>query len=72
MESPLHLHTNAGTSVSKQQGYLGEHKFWLDPHGIANVISLRSLEENHKVTYDSDLHAGAFIVHLKDGFRTSI
>lgn len=53
--------------MSKQQGYLGEHKFWLDPHGIANIISLRSLEEKHKVTYDSDLHGGAFIVHLKDG-----
>lgn len=66
-DSPLHLHTNAGTSISKQQGYLGEHLFWLDPHGIANVISLRSLEAKHKVTYDSGLHGGAFIVRTDSG-----
>eukprot|EP00956_Cyclotella_meneghiniana_P000563 scaffold626_cov49-Cyclotella_meneghiniana.AAC.1 len=66
-ESPLHLHTNAGTSVSRQQGSLGDLLFWLDPMGIANVISLRSLEEKHKVTYDSELHGGAFVVHTDEG-----
>ena len=58
-ENPLHLHTNAGTSVSKKQGNLGEHLFWLDTHGIANVILLRSLEARHKVSYDSEHHGGA-------------
>eukprot|EP00956_Cyclotella_meneghiniana_P042120 scaffold248363_cov77-Cyclotella_meneghiniana.AAC.3 len=66
-DTPLHLHTNAGTSVLLQQGYLGEFLFWLDPHGIANVISLRTLEEKHKVTYDSELHGGAFVVHTDEG-----
>lgn len=66
-ESALYLHMYAGTSVSKQQGYLGEHLFWLDPCGIANVVSLRSLEAKHKVTYDSALHGGAFIVHTDSG-----
>jgi hypothetical protein len=66
-EVPLRLHTNAGTSVSKQQGYLGSQKFWLDCGGIANVISLKSLEEKYRVSYDSTIEGGAFVVHTDRG-----
>jgi hypothetical protein len=66
-EVPLRLHTNAGTSVSRQQGYLGKQKFWLDHMGIANVISLKSLKERYRVTYDSSTDGGAFVVHTDNG-----
>jgi hypothetical protein len=66
-EIPLRLHTNAGTSISKQQGYLGSQKFWLDRMGIANVISLKSLEEKYRVTYDSKSSGGSFVVHTANG-----
>jgi hypothetical protein len=64
---PLRLHTNAGTSISRQQGYLGSQKFWLDRIGIANVISLKSLEEKYRVTYDSKASGGCFVVHTPSG-----
>jgi hypothetical protein len=54
-------------SISKQQGYLGSQKFWLDRMGIANVISLKSLEEKYRVTYDSKLSGGSFVVHTQNG-----
>jgi hypothetical protein len=66
-DTALRIHTNAGTSVSKQQGYLGSQKFWLDRFGIANVISLQSLESRYKVSYDSTKNGGAFIVHVPEG-----
>ena len=66
-DKPLRLHTNAGTSISRLQGYLGSHKFWIDPQGIANVISLRSLEKKYRVTYDSAVAGGAFVVHTDRG-----
>jgi hypothetical protein len=62
-EVPLRLHTNAGTSVSKQQGFLGSQKFWLDCMGIANVISLKSLEEKYRVSYDSKTDGGIHCPH---------
>lgn len=66
-EEPLRLHTNAGTSMSEKQGYLGSTLFWLDSMGIANVVSLRSLEARHRVSYDSTKEGGAFVVHTKNG-----
>ena len=62
-KDPLNLHTNAGTSTSRQQGFMGSKKFWLDRMGIANVISLASLEEDHAVSYDSRRDGGSFVVH---------
>lgn len=35
--------------------------------GIANVVSLRSLEEKYRVSYDSLKDGGAFIVHTDEG-----
>jgi hypothetical protein len=66
-ETPLRLHTNAGTSISRQQGYLGSQKFWLDRMGIANMISLKLLEEKYRVTYDSKSGDGSFVVHTPSG-----
>jgi hypothetical protein len=66
-EAPLRLHTNTGTSISKQQGYLGSQKFWLDRMGIANVISLKFLKAKYRVTYDSKSSGGSFVVHTQNG-----
>jgi hypothetical protein len=35
--------------------------------GIANVISLKSLEERYRVTYDSKTKDGSFVVHTDTG-----
>ena len=63
----LTLHTNAGSSHTRMQGYLGSHLFWYDQMGIASVISLRSLEAKYHVKYDSKIRGGAFIAHTPKG-----
>lgn len=67
LATPLVLHTNAGTCSANQQGYLGSTRFWLDRLGIANVISLRTLEKLYRVSYDSRLHQGSFICETPEG-----
>jgi hypothetical protein len=67
VDSPLTLHTNAGKSETNQRGDLGDTTFWLDENGIANVISLRTLESKFKVTYDSTKDAGAFLCETPEG-----
>jgi hypothetical protein len=67
VDEPLRIHTNACSCVTSQQGFLGSQLFWLDRNGIANVISLRSLEMRHRVTYDSTKNGGAFVVHTPEG-----
>ncbi|KAL7534414.1 hypothetical protein ACHAWF_004829, partial [Thalassiosira exigua] len=63
----LNLHTNAGTSCTNKKGHLGSFLFWLDTFGIANVVSLRSLEKRYHVTYDSQKDGGAFTAHTPKG-----
>ncbi len=38
-----------------------------NPDGIANVLSLKSVAEKHRVTYDSWDRDGVFKVHTKNG-----
>ena len=65
--NPLHLHTNAGSSSTSKKGYLGSQLFWLDRMGIANVVSLKSLEERFHVKYDSKTRGGSFICKTPQG-----
>lgn len=64
---PFCIHTNAGTCIMSQQGFLGSQPFWLDCNGIDSIISLESLETKHCITYDSSKNNGAFIVHTPKG-----
>ena len=38
-----------------------------NPNGIANVLSLKSVAEKHRVTYNSWDRNGVFKVHTKGG-----
>ncbi|KAL7476985.1 hypothetical protein ACHAW6_002810, partial [Cyclotella cf. meneghiniana] len=67
VQDMLTLHTNAGKSQTNKKGYLCGTAFWLDENGIANVISLRTLERKFHVMYDSQQKGGAFICHTQDG-----
>ncbi len=63
----LQLQTNAGTNKTNWQGYHGNNLLWLDPAGIANVISLCSLEEHFCIIYDITCNGGSFICHTTTG-----
>eukprot|EP00804_Cyclotella_cryptica_P012650 CCRYP_016917-RA/>CCRYP_016917-RA protein AED:0.45 eAED:0.65 QI:0/0/0/1/0/0/2/0/152 len=60
VKDPLVLHTNAGKSKADKKGYLGGTPFWLDKRGIANVVSLKTLESKYQITYDSKVRGRAF------------
>jgi hypothetical protein len=45
---------------------MGYGEVWFNPKGIANILSLAKVEEQHRVTYDSADGQG-FTVHKGDG-----
>ena len=61
------VHCNAGTTVTNMMGMLpGYGEVWYDPNAIANILSLKRVKEEHRVTYDS-VEENAFVVHKEDG-----
>jgi hypothetical protein len=64
---PIKIHCNAGMSKTDLKGELGGMTVYHNPNGIANVLSLKSVAEKHRVTYDSWDRNGVFKVHTKDG-----
>jgi len=63
----LTLYCNAGKAIITQKGDLkGYGSVWYYPQGIANFLSLRNVENKHKVMYDSSMKTG-FVVHKADG-----
>ena len=67
VEHPFTLHTNAGKSETNRKGFLGGTAFWLDKNGIENVISLRTLEQKFRITYDSNNDGGVSCAILRKG-----
>jgi hypothetical protein len=64
---PIKIHCNAGMSKTNLEGELWGMTAYHNPNGIANVLSLKSVAEKHRVTYDSWDRNGVFKVHTKDG-----
>ena len=63
----LTVHCNAGARKTRMVGDLpGYGTVWLDPQGIANILSLRRVKEKYHVAYDSSAE-NAFIVTKPDG-----
>jgi hypothetical protein len=59
------LQTNAGTGATNLIADITDFgETWQDPEGMTNVLSLALVEQNYKVTYDSDL--SIFFVHIRD------
>jgi hypothetical protein len=59
---PIKIHCNAGMSKTDLEGELGGMTVYHNPNGIANVLSLKSVAEKHRVTYDSWDRNGVFKV----------
>ncbi len=63
----IKIHCNAGMSKTKLKGELGGMTVYHNPDSIANVLSLKSVVEKHRVTDNSRDRNGVFKVHTKDG-----
>jgi hypothetical protein len=64
---PTKIHCNAGMSKTDLKGELGGMTVYHNPNGIANVLSLKSVAEKHRFTYDSWDRNGVFKVHTQNG-----
>ncbi len=54
-----------GAITTNKRGTYSNLKVWYLPDGIANIISMRELEEMYRITYDS--WAGYYVVHTPKG-----
>jgi hypothetical protein len=64
---PITVCCNTGSTVTDLEGELGSMTVRHNPHSIANVLSLHSIKQRHRVTYDSWDHDGVFQVHTPGG-----
>ena len=64
----MELHCNAGVVTLTQKGYLGKYPqaVWYYPNGIANILSLRNITKQYRVTMDSSMSTGLQL-HKPDG-----
>ena len=46
VENPLHALCNARSILAHKEGMFGSVEVWYKPHGIANMLSLETIEEN--------------------------
>ena len=66
-KSCLRIHTQAGKVTTHWKGDLpGYGTVWYCKDGIANILSLAKVKENHKVTFDSE-GGNEFVVHKPGG-----
>jgi hypothetical protein len=64
---PITVHCNAGVTKADLEGELGGMTLHHNPNSIANVLSLKSVVEMHRVTYSSSDCRGMFMVHTLNG-----
>lgn len=60
-------HCNTGTSIMHKFSYMGNPIVWVNPKGLANILSFHELEQQYEITYRSKAIEGAFIVHTNQG-----
>jgi hypothetical protein len=65
--TPINVHCNKGTMPTTAVTDFGTNEVYLNPDGIANVLSLFSLGQKHHITYDSKDCGGVFKVHTSEG-----
>ena len=66
--NPIVVYCNAGSMSPDMEGDLGLMTMRHNPRGIANVLSLRSIKQKYRVTYDIwNGKDGVFVVHTEHG-----
>jgi hypothetical protein len=59
---PITVHCNARVTKTNLKGELGGMTVHHNPNSIVNMLSLKSVAQKHRVTYDSWDHGGVFKV----------
>jgi hypothetical protein len=64
---PITVHCNAGVTKMDLKGKIGGMTVHCNPNSITNMLSLKSVAEKHRITYNSWDHGGVFKVHTPNG-----
>jgi hypothetical protein len=64
---PIQVHCNKGVMPTGNVADFGNNEVYINPDGIANVLSLYLLGQKHHITYDSKDCGGVFTVHTSKG-----
>jgi hypothetical protein len=64
---PITVRCTTGVTKTDLEGELGRMTVHHNPNSIANVLSLKSVAEMHRVTYNSWDCRGVFMVHTPNG-----
>ena len=49
----IKVNCNTGTMINMKKGYMGVIEMWVNPPGIANVVSMKSLTDKYHIRFDS-------------------
>jgi hypothetical protein len=64
---PITAHCNAGVTKTNLEGQLGGMTVHHNPNSISNMLSLKSVADMHRVTYNRWDCGGLFMVHTPNG-----
>jgi hypothetical protein len=64
---PIKVHCNKGVMPTDNIADFGHNVVYVNPNGIANVLSLYLLGQRHHITYDSKDRGGVYKVHTSRG-----
>ncbi|KAL7469296.1 LOW QUALITY PROTEIN: hypothetical protein ACHAXS_009566 [Conticribra weissflogii] len=48
-------------------GYMGKLKMWINPNGLANILSFNEVEQLYQIEYGTSSTKGCFLVHTNHG-----
>jgi hypothetical protein len=65
--TPINVHCNKGSMPTTTVADFGSDEVYLNPDGIANILSIFHLGQKHHITYDTKDQGGIFKVHTSDG-----
>ena len=65
----LLIHGHRGSSRTHYYGNVNgiQGRVWIDPEGLANIISQSKLSKQYRITYDNWEHGEVFFVHKEGG-----
>ncbi len=68
-QTGLLAYCNTCTTIMHMFKFLGKIKVWVNPEGLANILSFHELEQLHQIKYDTTTTRGSFDGHIKIVFK---
>jgi hypothetical protein len=67
-EDSMTVHGNGGNLTTKNMAHITNYgDVWFHPSAITNILCLKNVKKQFRVTYDSELGDGVFVVHKPNG-----